>query len=161
MPVAGSVVNSRPDAASRDLRLPQKPAALAACWRHYFVTWRLAGGQSELSSAERSLIVQCLRHFDQKKYELLAYVVMDDHVHALVTPIGTAALEQVVHGWKSFTTHQLQHAFGRIGRVWQTEYFDRVVRDEAELLEKATYILHNPWKRWPELEEYLWVGARE
>ena len=126
-----------------------------------FVTWRLAGGQSELSPAERSLVVQSLRHFDQKRYELLAYVVMEDHVHALVTPIGTAALEQVVHGGKSFTTHQLQHAFGRRGRVWQAEYFDRVGRDEAELLEKATYILHNPWKRWPELEEYRWVGARE
>ncbi len=127
----------------------------------YFVTWRLAGGQAELSPAERSLIVECLRHFDQKKYDLFAYVVMDDYVHALVTPIGTAVLEQVVHGWKSFTTHQLQQASGRTGRVWQAEYFDRVVRDEAELLGKATYILHNPWKQWPELEEYLWVGARE
>ncbi len=127
----------------------------------YFVTWRLAGGQAELSPAERSLIVECLRHFDQKKYDLFAYVVMDDHVHALVTPIGTAALEQVVHGRKSLSTHQLQQASGRTGRVWQAEYFDRVVRDEAELLGKATYILHNPWKQWPELEEYLWVGARE
>ena len=37
----------------------------------------------------------------------------------------------------------------------------RVVRDDAELSEKAAYILHNPWTRWPELEEYLWVGVRE
>ncbi len=87
MPVAGSLVNSRPDAASRDLRLPQKPAALAARWRHL------------------------LRDLE-------------------------------------------------VGR-WSVGAVARVVRDESELLEKATYILHNPWKRWPELEEYLWVGARE
>ncbi len=127
----------------------------------YFVTWRLARGQAELSTAERSLTVSCLRHFDRERYELLAYVVMDDHVHVLVTPHGTAALEDLVHGWKSFSTHQLQRVCGRVGRVWQTEYFDRVVRDEAELWEKATYILNNPWKRWPALEEYPWVGARE
>ena len=127
----------------------------------YFVTWRLASGQSKLAAEERSLMTQCLRHFDQKHYDLLAYVIMDDHVHALVTPIGNAALEQVVPGWKSFSTHQFQRAYGRSGRVWQAEYFDRVVRDEAELSEKTAYILQNPWKRWPELEEYLWVGVRE
>ena len=44
-----------------------------------FVTWRLAGGQSELSPAERSLVVQSLQHFDQKKYELRAYVVMEEY----------------------------------------------------------------------------------
>ena len=62
---------------------------------------------------------------------------------------------------KSFSTHQLQRAFGRLDRVWPGEYFDRVIRDQAELLEKATYILHNPWMRWPELQEYGWVGVRE
>ncbi len=47
----------------------------------------------------------------------------------------------------------------RFGRVWQEEYFDRVVRDEAELVEKAQYILDNPRKRWPEGRDYLWVWA--
>jgi putative transposase len=127
----------------------------------YFVTWRLGSGQVELSAEERSLIVDCLHHFDRKRYDLLAYVVMNDHVHALVTPTGNWKLEQLVHGWKSFSTHQLQHAHGRIGQVWQGEYFDRVVRDEAELLEKATYIAHNPWKRWPDLLGYPWLGLRD
>ena len=86
---------------------------------------------------------------------------MNDHVHVLVAPIRDWALEQIVHGWKSFSTYQLERAYGRIGRVWQAEYFDRIVRDQAELLEKATYILHNPWKRWPELQGYPWVAVRE
>lgn len=127
----------------------------------YFVTCRLAEGQPEIAAEERTLIADCLRHFDQKKYDLLAYVVMNDHIHVLVAPIGDWALERVVHGWKSFSTHELQRAYGRIGRVWQGEYFDRVIRDEAELLEKATYIRNNPWKRWPELLECPWVGVRD
>ena len=127
----------------------------------YFVTWRLAEDQPELAVEERTVIADCLRHCDQKKYDLLAYVVMNDHVHVLVAPIGDWTLEQVVHGWKSFRAHQLQRAYGRIGRVWPGEYFDRVIRDHAELLEKATYVLRNPWKRWPELPEYPWVGIRE
>ncbi len=85
---------------------------------------------------------------------------MNDHVHALVAPIGGRALEQLVHGWKSFSTYQLQRTFGRVGRVWQNEYFDRIVRDDAEFFEKGTYILQNPWKRWPELQDYPWVFIR-
>jgi hypothetical protein len=52
----------------------------------YFVTWRLAGGQSELSAEERSLVTRCLRHFDQKRYDLLAYVVMDAALGHRFTP---------------------------------------------------------------------------
>lgn len=44
-------------------------------------------------------------------------------------------------------------------RSRQDEYFDRIVRDEAELLEKAQYIINNPFKVWPEIEEYPWVGG--
>ena len=127
----------------------------------YFVTWRLAAGQPELSAPERSLIVSSLKHFDHQRYELFAAVVMNDHVHTLVAPLDTWALEDIVHGWKSFTTNQLHQRHGRAGRVWQSEYFDRVVRDEAEMLEKATYILGNPWKRWPDLEDYPWVSVRD
>ena len=126
----------------------------------YFVTWRLASGQLDLSAEERSVITDCLRHFDQRRYDLLAFVVMNEHVHALAAPMGNWKLEQLVHGWKSFSTHELQHVHGRIGQVWQTEYFDRVVRDDAELREKAEYIVNNPWKRWPDLLSYQWLGVR-
>ncbi len=126
----------------------------------YFVTWRLAATQRELASQERELVTNALRHFDRQRYDLVAYVVMNDHVHVLVTPLEPWTLQQLVHGWKSFSTHQLRQICGR-SHVWQSEYFDRVVRDDTELLEKACYILQNPWKRWPELSEYRWVGVRE
>lgn len=83
---------------------------------------------------------------------------MDNHAHVLVKPILEHDLQSILHSWKSFTALQLQRQFGRQKAIWQDEYFDRIVRDEAEFLEKAQYILNNPRKRWPELEEYSWVG---
>ena len=127
----------------------------------YFVTWRLHRLQAELSPEERSRVVSALRHFDRERYVLLAYVVMNDHVHTLVNPLGGYRLQDIVHSWKSFTTHILQRADGRRASLWQDEYFDRIVRDEAELVEKAQYIINNPWKRWPEIAEYPWVGVQE
>jgi hypothetical protein len=66
-------------------------------------------------------------------------------------------LQQIVQSWKSYTAHELQKKFQRGVPVWQDEYFDRIVRDESELQQKANYILGNPRKRWPELEDYPWA----
>ncbi len=83
---------------------------------------------------------------------------MNDHIHVLVAPMGGHLLEDVIHSWKSYTAHVLQTNFGRKGSIWQEEYFDRIVRDSDEFLEKANYILNNPRKRWPDINEYPWVG---
>ena len=106
---------------------------------------------------ERSKVAQALQHFDGKRYELSAYVVMDDHVHVVAQPFDGQELKQIVHSWKSFTANRLQREHRRVGAVWQQESFDRIVRDEAEWLEKIRYIMNNPLKRWPELRSYEWV----
>jgi REP element-mobilizing transposase RayT len=85
---------------------------------------------------------------------------MHDHVHVLVKPAEKCGLAQLVHSWKSFTANRLQRQFNRQKCVWQDEYFDRIVRDEAELLEKAQYIINSPFKVWPDIEEYQWVGGK-
>jgi REP element-mobilizing transposase RayT len=124
----------------------------------YFVTWRLHPIQDDLVAEERSIVVSALRHFDGARYRLHAFVVMNDHVHVLLTPTEGVALEMIGHSWKSFAANCLHAGKSRRGAIWQDEYLDRIVRHEAEFLEKAKYILNNPWKRWPELAEYDWVG---
>jgi putative transposase len=123
----------------------------------YFMTWRLAKGQADLNPSERELVTLALKHFDGKRYQLTAFVVMNDHVHVLLSTIESNQLEEVIHSWKSFTAHRMKR--GR-GRVWQEEYFDRIVRDEQEFAQKFDYIQGNPWTRWPNLETYnLGVAA--
>ena len=127
----------------------------------YFITWRLFPTQPELMHDERSVVASALKHFDGSRYELFAYVVMHNHVHVLVEARDNYPLQDIVHSWKSYTANSLQSAFGRKNRIWQDEYFDRIVRDEGEFLQKAQYILNNPWKTWPEIKEYQWVGFKE
>ncbi len=124
----------------------------------YFVTWRLAKTQPALNSEEKTLVVTAIRHFDGLRYELIAYVVMDDHTHALVLPLPNHSLQQILHSWKSFTAKRLRKLGARAVPVWQDEYFDRIVRDETDLIRKAEYVLGNPLKRWPEMQEYPWSG---
>ncbi len=123
----------------------------------YFVTFRLHRAQSELGFEERTLVEKVLIHGDGRAHTLDAYVVMNDHVHSLVRPKLKARLEDIVHSWKSTSAHSLQRLSGRRGAIWQREYFDRVIRDEREWLEKMAYIVGNPAKRWPEIVGYQWV----
>ena len=127
----------------------------------YFVTWRLAPSQAELSPEERDVIMAALRHFDGRRYEIYACVVMDDHVHVMIKPLKDDRLQQLIHSWKSFTAHKFRQDDVRKVPLWQEEYFDRIVRDEKEFLDKAQYILNNPLKRWPEMEEYPWVWVKQ
>ncbi len=125
-----------------------------------FVTWRLRKSQRELAAPEREVIVSTLRHFDGQRYDLLAYAVMPDHVHILVKPLDKHPLSNLVHSWKSYTAYQVQKKHGRYGKIWQEDYFDRIIRNENEFLEKAQYILNNPLKISPQIEEYPWVWVK-
>ena len=90
---------------------------------------------------------------------------MPDHVHVLVQPLtmseegGVFDLAEIVHSVKSFSVHQINRLRGNRGSLWQDERYDRIVRDEAEFLEKWQYIMNNPLKqelaqRW---KDYPWL----
>lgn len=127
----------------------------------YFVTWRLAPNQAVLTPDERSELMSAFKHFDNHRYVLYAAVVMDDHVHVLVKPMGMHSLQELLHSWKSFASHKFRRDYGRRPPIWQDEYLDRIVRDEKEFLDKAQYVLNNPLKTWPDLEDYPWVWVKE
>ena len=110
----------------------------------YFITFRLRSG--ELSSEERKLILDHILSGDRAFYELIAVQVMPDHVHVVLCPHSTTSLSDVLKGIKGVTARKLNRVSGTKGRVWQDESFDRIVRDNDELLEKLQYMLNNPLK---------------
>ncbi len=110
----------------------------------YFVTFRLQSGK--LSAEERRLVLQHIRSGDPRFYELRAVQVMPDHVHMLLYPGPARSLTQVMKGIKGVTARKLNEKRGTKGHVWQDEYYDRIMRDNDEFVEKLQYMLHNPLK---------------
>jgi len=47
------------------------------------------------------------------------------------------------------------------GKVWMDEYYDRVIRDEVDLVKHLDYISYNPVKRGlvERAEDYIWSSA--
>ncbi len=80
-----------------------------------------------------------------KQYELHAWVVMPNHMHVLLTPIG-AGLEEIVKGIKGASSVKINQLLGRSGRLWQPGFFDRYIRDGDHLAGVKSYIEWNPVK---------------
>ena len=112
----------------------------------YFVTWRVALSQAALKCDERTLVANAIKYLAGDRYDLLAFVVMNDQLHVVAARVDDFSLQEIVHSWKSFTTNRLQRNFGRIGRIWQTQYFDRIIRNESDLWPRSTIFWITPGK---------------
>ncbi len=100
-------------------------------------------------------------HFAGERYILHAWVVMPNHTHILCTPQPGWKLSQIVHSWKSYTVHQINKLFGRAGKLWQDEPFDRYIRDARHFDNALAYIENNPMKAGlcEKPEDWLWSSA--
>ena len=92
------------------------------------------------------LVESALLHFDDERYRLHAGCIMPNHVHVLATPLGEYSLSNLIHGWKSFTSRNINRAINRAGPVWFEEYFDRKIRNERHFENAKFYIEQNPVK---------------
>jgi putative transposase len=110
--------------------------------------WLDAGyGSCVLGDADAARIVgNALNHFDGERCVQHAWVVMPNDVHALFTLLGEHLLEKLLHSWKSFTANQIRSDENEMTRLWQRDYFDRLVRDGGHFSNCARYIRRNPVK---------------
>jgi REP element-mobilizing transposase RayT len=92
----------------------------------------------------KSIMETSLMHFDGVRYELGEFVVMPNHVHAIVAPINGHHLSRILHSWKSFTAHEFNALVPSSGRIWRQESFDHIVRSAEHLAKFEAYIRNNP-----------------
>ena len=108
--------------------------------------WLDAGyGQCILARQNcKAIMESSLLYFDGVRYELGQFVVMPNHVHAIVAPIGEHQLTRILHTWKSFSAHQFSRVLNSPGRIWHRESFDHIIRSAEHLAKFEAYIRSNP-----------------
>ncbi|WP_459923059.1 REP-associated tyrosine transposase [Desulfatiferula olefinivorans] len=116
------------------------------------------------------IVVDAWAFFHGKRYDLIAYVVMPNHVHVLIKTYEGFPLSDVIHSWKSFTAHEFKKRLeegGKCGRdtrapIWQRDYYDRFIRDEKHFTQAINYIHENPVKAGlcSHASEWPWSSAR-
>lgn len=104
------------------------------------------------------IIIAAWDFFDKERYDLIAYVVMPNHIHLLIKTYEKYTLASIVHSWKSFTAHEIKKLLrndlseGKAikipvsEKIWQIEYWDRFIRDDQHFKNAINYIHNNPVK---------------
>lgn len=113
----------------------------------------------------RQIIFDKLLEDDGKNYRLDAFSIMSNHVHIVFKPnlseanlredktskrpkfvSEEATLAQIMQSIKGVTARKANLFLKRSGSFWETESYDRFVRDEAEFYRVIKYTLNNPVK---------------
>jgi REP element-mobilizing transposase RayT len=92
------------------------------------------------------LIEDALLCFDSRRYRMLAWCVMPNHVHVLFECLEGWPLAELVHSWKSFTANKANKMLQRRGEFWQRDYLDRYIRNAEHYNQAISYIESNPVK---------------
>ena len=84
------------------------------------------------------VVAEAIAYGDTGKeaYELLAWVVMPNHVHMVIS--------EIMQWLKTATAARANRILTRAGDFWQREYFDHWVRSGDELTAIIAYTEHNP-----------------
>ncbi|MDE2127904.1 MAG: transposase [Armatimonadetes bacterium] len=104
-------------------------------------------GSALLSDPALARIVECgLLQYDAVRYHLHAWVVMPNHIHALITPMPEVSLSTIIRAWKVASARSINAVLERSGSIWAPDYFDRFIRDERHMASTIAYIDRNPVK---------------
>ncbi len=72
---------------------------------------------------------------------------------------NTYGIAEIMSAIKGASSHAINRALNRKGRVWQAESFDHVLRNDESLRQKAEYICQNPVRAGivGDEDQYRWI----
>ncbi len=79
-------------------------------------------------------------------FDLMAWVVLPDHMHLLVDPLDHDISDLMRRLKLSFSARLRRRTGSEYGRVWQYRFWDHVIRDQDDLNRHIDYIHYNPVK---------------
>ena len=112
------------------------------CDRVFFITTVTAQRQPIFRRDDAAnLLLETLAHYrDQQRYLLHEFVIMPDHLHALLTPSPEVSLERAMQFIKGGFSFRLKAR----GPVWQASFTNHRVRDLEDYENHREYIWMNP-----------------
>jgi putative transposase len=127
----------------------------------HFITFSCYHRQPFLSSpSSRDCCESAIEQFRlQYRFAVVAYVVMPEHVHFLISEPNNGLLAGAVQAIKQSVSRKL---IGNREHFWQERYYDFNVWSSVKRIEKVKYIHRNPVRRGlvERPEEWSWSSFR-
>ena len=76
------------------------------------------------------------------------YVIMKNHLHLIVTikTENRINLSRIIQSFKSLIAKEVREKVGIYDKIWQRGFYDHIIRNEKDYIEKMKYIINNPLK---------------
>ena len=92
----------------------------------------------------RKVLIDALAENHDRTYSLDAWVVMPNHIHALIALEQGSSLGAILKQLKGGSARAINRMLGREGSLWQAEPYDHIVRSAAQFQHYRRYIAQNP-----------------
>lgn len=92
------------------------------------------------------IVADAIFYHDSTKYDLDCFVVMPNHVHAIVQFRPGNSLKVISQSWMRYSARQINFETGDTGQFWQSEPFDHIIRSPEQFAYLQKYIADNPKK---------------
>lgn len=143
--------------------MPRIARAVAVGFPHHIIQ---RGNNKEkvfFEEEDRQKYLELLKKYSDKwECPILAYCLMNNHVHLLVRPKREESLYKMMQGLTLCYTQYINRKYEKTGRLWESRYHSCIVDREHYLWAAARYIEQNPKraKIVKKEEEYPYSSAR-
>ena len=115
---------------------------------YYFVTVSCKGKKACFGNEKARKILESQLFHLEKRFDVSinCHATMPDHVHFILA-LGESkqvSLSRVVQAFKSLVAKELREKVSGVEKFWQRGFYDHIIRNEKDYLEKKRYILNNP-----------------
>jgi len=111
-----------------------------------FITFNVYGKRPLFRNPRAcSFFLHTLRYYKpQLKFQLLGYVVMEDHIHLLMRTPPDVSISRIIQKIKGAFGRKWKMMSNWKGPVWQKSFFNSILDDDTSLRERLTHIHNHP-----------------
>ena len=115
------------------------------CGRIYHVTFATAGRHRwfHAPALARAACRTFLPSAEAAETRLLCWVLMPDHFHGLIQPLGSQSLSRCVQRLNGQATLACREVYDR-AEIWSRGFHGHAMRKDEDMLATARYIVANP-----------------
>ena len=92
----------------------------------------------------RIAVAKLLEYRDKGNYLLHDFVLMPNHLHAILTPAPSVSLEKAIQLIKGGSSHEIHRVCGSRMPIWQSGFHESRVTSWTDYQKKREYIHFNP-----------------
>jgi putative transposase len=135
------IPNSKPNIHNRPSHLKQNDS-------FYFITGRTIEGQWFLrSDSYKQILLQKIQEKTVKfGYKLIAYVILNNHYHLVLQILDAGNISKFMAELNGASSREINIADHVLNRKIWWNFYDHIIRDEADFFKHLNYIHQNPIK---------------